>query len=758
MISVLPVSRVACTHRTWRHSGTSRVTIVVKTTFQLVHGSTAKQIEAEPISSDVHETAPYLPGAGVLLQGHARSPGGARVPSMSVRLAVYRQQALLDKTIHVYGDRGQSAQPEPFAEMPLSWDRARRGGGDNPLGRDAHNLVDPVNPRRPAGFGPLLPEWPSRRRLFGAVDPGTLKAPGVELPAGFDWRALHAAPPDQIIGLLAGDEWIVLDGVHYTLPRLQTQLPGIRAAARWHTVQAGELGPANDLTMYGDLLMIDADREICSVVWRGSFVLHDGSPETQVFVGSHTPGTTIDWPQKAPRRPRTVAVRSDRPAGVGALPFVAATGTRPAILDMKPPEVSLPAGAASRPGTTLPPDDDDAPPSLPFQRPPRSAPPAPPPSDIIDEPSVVTDPIVESEARRAVMAKLEAGAAFSDDSYPNADLRGLDFSDRMMSGCNLTGADLRGASLAKARLQDAKLTSADLRGADLSGADLARVDGRKAHLDDANLEGATMTDADFSLSQARGAQATKLNGARLRLVQADWSGAQLSHANLPDSDLAGARVLGARFVQTNLDGSRMNDLKGDEAIFDDGDVSRAHLVGASLVGASLRNAAAIGATFDNANLEDADFSGATLRQLSLIRAQLVQATFERADLTKAHLRHAAGDAPVFRDARLDDADLRQARLPGAVFDRATLRKVIAVRADFSRGSFVGADLSNACLRPARLAGCNLSRAKVAGADFRDADLSNANLFGVDRQTAKLAGCKLRDVVEQEPPNDAEATE
>jgi len=779
-ISVTPVSQVSCAHTTWRHGEASRVTIIAKATFRLVHESAATLIEPDAIRPNGHELAPYLPGAGVLLEGHARAAGGSKVSSMSVRLAVYRQQAaVLDKTIHVYGDRGAppSAEPLPFTEMPLSWERARRGGGDNPTGRDAPNLVDPANPRRPACFAPLSPEWPSRRRLFGAAEPATLALPYAEVPAGFDWRALHAAPSDQIIGLLAGDEWIVLDGMHATRPRLQTQLPGFRGAARWHTARQGELGPANALALSGDLLLIDADRQTCSVVWRGSFGLPDACERLQVFVGTHQADASIDWPSQVPRRPKpeTAVLSARSNIGPESLPFVAPTGPRPAIVDMPPPEAGDSASASRKPGATMPPTSG-APHSLPFQAPPVSNPPTAPPAVIVDEPSIVTSPdsgfpsavvepegeaindsvepegeaINDSEARRTVIAKLEAGDSLSNDSYPNADLRGLDLSGRMMSGCNLTGADLRGATLTGARLQDAKLTSADLTGVDLSGADLARVDARKAHLDGARLEGATLTSADFSLSHGKNVHAANITGRHLRLIQADWSGADLSKANLPDVDFGGARVDGATFDGANLADCRMNDLKGAACSFAGANISRAHFGGASLVGANLKGATAAGATFDNADLEEADFSSDMLRELSLVRARLTRSVFAGADMTKANLRHVTGEQTSFREARLDEADLRQARLSGATFDRASLGGATAVRADLSQSRLVDADLAKACLRPARLVGCDLSRAKVAGADFRDADLTGANLFGVDRSSAKLAGAKLRDVVEREP--------
>src|SRR5436190_1368568 len=57
------------------------------------------------------------------------------------------------------------------------------------------NLVHPANPHRPAGFGPIAPSWPLRRKFLATL--AQSKDGVLEVPDGFDFRAFHAAPSDQ---------------------------------------------------------------------------------------------------------------------------------------------------------------------------------------------------------------------------------------------------------------------------------------------------------------------------------------------------------------------------------------------------------------------------------------------------------------------------------------------------------------------------------------------------------------------------------
>ena len=131
-------------------------------------------------------------------------------------------------------------------------------------------MINPVDLSRPGSFGPIASHWPARRALLGGLDPAVLEAPVPELPAHLDRRYFQAAPADQRVDALRGGEWIVLDGMNPALARVQTRLPNVNVRAEWRTVSAGPIHP---IDLSADMLVIDADRLLCSVVWRGRFAL-----------------------------------------------------------------------------------------------------------------------------------------------------------------------------------------------------------------------------------------------------------------------------------------------------------------------------------------------------------------------------------------------------------------------------------------------------------------------------------------------------
>jgi uncharacterized protein YjbI with pentapeptide repeats len=318
-VEVVPLNPVSCASALWRMDGFLRVTIVVKATFGLVPDGPARLIAPEEIvARDRHhdrnpansveaagELAPYVPKAGVVLVGHAYGPSGQAVPAVSARLSIFRERALLDKTVHVFGDRDAASpgSPRPFQRMPLRYERAF-GGPDldvNPVGTGVvagsalPNLVDPSDPRRCAGFGPIATSWPARRSLLDPAARARVTEKIPELGAGFAFGYFQPAPPDQQLDAIEGDEWIILDGLHPALPRVRSRLPSVRGEAR---VQSGQ-GPLQPVELSADLLVIDTDRQVCSVIWRGHVVVAEGEsalPWLRVYAGVEMPGRPLAWP------------------------------------------------------------------------------------------------------------------------------------------------------------------------------------------------------------------------------------------------------------------------------------------------------------------------------------------------------------------------------------------------------------------------------------------------------------------------------
>ncbi len=101
-------------------------------------------------------------------------------------------------------------------------------------------------------------------------------------------------------------------------------------------------------------------------------------------------------------------------------------------------------------------------------------------------------------------------------------LRGVNLSEQILCGVDLSGADLSEATLHRTVLEGADLTRVNLSGADLTGAILRRADLSRANLVKANLRGANLRGADLCEADLRGA---------------DLTGADLGGAILPDGSI-----------------------------------------------------------------------------------------------------------------------------------------------------------------------------------------------------------------------------
>ncbi|WP_437677029.1 DUF2169 family type VI secretion system accessory protein [Sorangium sp. So ce131] len=269
----------------WRAQGALHVTVIAKATFAFAPDAVMPRIEPQEIlRAEVHhgdhpgrsvrfttDLAPALARADVLFTGAAHAPPGAPVRSLPVRLALFAgHRPLLDKHLLVH-------DPGGVTRVPIVYERTGLGLGDteNPFGlastAGVTSVVDPAQPGRPVGFGPLGRAWPARKRLLGVVPRRVLEGAVAEIPEGFDWAYFQAAPLDQRVERLRGDEWIILEGLHPDLPRLRTRLAGARGLARIHGLAAFGIAEGQPLELYLDTLRIDGDAQRCTVVCRRSF-------------------------------------------------------------------------------------------------------------------------------------------------------------------------------------------------------------------------------------------------------------------------------------------------------------------------------------------------------------------------------------------------------------------------------------------------------------------------------------------------------
>ena len=370
--AVAPLPGSAATAVAFRWRGQLHVTVIVKATFAFAPDADMRRIEPQPvIFAEVHhgknptrsvrftsEVAPHLGRADVLFTGCAEAPSGAPVQSMGVRVVVYTEQrCALDKRL-------VAQDPGGFQRMPIVYERAVRDaeGLENPFGVDPSSgppgVIDPAHPERPAGFGPIARTWPTRKRLLGATPRKALEGAIAEIPEGFDWAYYQAAPLDQRAERLAGDEWILLEGLHPTLPRLQTRLPSARASARIFGLAGMPEGQRLELT--ADMLHIDGDEQRCTLVWRKSFSVPSEAalPALRIAAGAEVGDEALPWPDPRVSWPSRAALTSEAVGDAAATLMVGGEGAATMMLTPELPgsraQSALPfqpsSGAASAPG------------------------------------------------------------------------------------------------------------------------------------------------------------------------------------------------------------------------------------------------------------------------------------------------------------------------------------------------------------------------------------------------------------------------
>jgi len=289
------------------------------------------------------------------------------------------------------------------------------------------------------------------------------------------------------------------------------------------------------------------------------------------------------------------------------------------------------------------------------------------------------------------------------DSFAGEDLRNLDLSGLELKGIDFSGAILQGAALKGANLEDANFSEANLAGANLSGVSLKRAVLAKADLSKTNLGGASLEEADAT------------------------------EAILDSSCLSGAVMGNAVFERAKMANASLDGAEAKDAIFAEAD----------LTGAKFKKSALPGADFSRCLLHGCDFQGANLSDARVEAASGSKANFREANLSK--LRASAGcdfsegcfvkaTAPgsYWDQANLQNADFSYARMEGANFSKVSLEGANFYAADVRFGRFMKANL-----RRAAMIRMNLFEGSLEKADLTETDLRGSNLYGAEFLDAHL---------------------
>lgn len=726
------------------------VTCTVKATFNIVPGGTVTPLDEQPLfEGDVPSKAeqpeclyaadlvPYKPKADLLLRATCHTPGARGMTTCPVKFSV----GSWSKELAVIGNRSwdkgivfnKMGEPEEFNTVELTWANAFGGPGFklNPAGKGRKDgrlpnveypdelVKSPGNQPTPASFGPVDRNWKQRTGKLGTYGKKWQKERWPAHPEDFDWTYHNAAPEDQQIEFLRGDETISLTHLHPDHPELSTTLPGIRLRSLVRRREEGSL-VEHDVPMNLDTLYVNAQKGTLTLIWRGVSNIREEEGEDIEDV--------LVWAEQIAEAPATIeAVR----------PWLE---EEPEEADAIPPEEPLVADTAEAEGEAL----RDAMQAFAQQQVGQlkgMAPAAyagsiamgtapfegfgqmrsalngvvsrlqslgrPVPSELTNVISRLDNPdMLEAESEMLIaqaMSLLPAAAALSGAKLAAAIKQG-ETPDRDFAGADLAGHDLSGSDLAQA-----DFTGANLEGVNL---DACKLDG--AVFDEANLTGAKLTgiqaenvsfvssglgNADFTGSAFKGALFD-----RAKLTSANLAAAGFEQGSFVSADLSGADASEAGLAEADFGSANLNDVKFDKA-----ELANASIISASCTGASFKECKASGLRASEANLAGVDF--------------------EEAELTGG----------IFDDANCEGANFRYAALKGAMFTGANLSKAVLFGAVVRQGS----------LRKANLSGAQADNADFFEADFEKSDLSGASLvtsncYGAAFRDANTDGAKLNE--------------
>ncbi len=767
----------------WRTRGELFLSATVKVELALAHDAVASITSATELVRADHpfgdamrplelpsDLSPPLPHPEVLLVGQACAPGQRPVPSMSVRLFVGREdRALIDKTLHVYGDRSNGArEPRPFVRMPLGWALAVGGPNtDNPAGRALNdplappNVVDPHSPWASAGFAPVAAGWPLRRRALHSGPP-QLVAGVLEVPADASMEYFQCAPLDQRVASLAGDEWIVIDGMHAERTRFQSQLPSLRARAR--LARGGlqrPLGEPMPFALTLDRLFIDMQRWTAQLSWRGSMRVEPSElMEAQVVVGVESPADdsmelsnetmmlseeqlngamdqALPWELEPPPPPR----KSSGGRVFGGLPF-------------KPPASAAPLPSPSAPGSAFAPTATSHAVTPTFGQ---------APIEIANESTItsVDDQLLAAlpfgqaaEPRRLWPPTFAVPRALEEAEDDTGQTKVAPILSPADSPLPFGGSQPSPPAVVPVTPQEiSRPTTGSLMASRpllvtmpvlpvLGPAPVASSMGPSALAADAVLVPTPLptllvdpvteepTPAVVEPTRAVAGPSALLGSSGLALG-AGTTPTEGAPPEPPAEDPAPQVV--AASPEEALKQLLLDNVRNDIAMYDmdlggaelaDMDLRGAKLGGAKLTGANLsgallRDARLANAKLSGANLRGADLGGADLSGADLSRADLTDAKLDGATLTGANLSSVQASGARFFRVLAERVQFVQAQLERASFEVASVRD-----ADFS-----GATIGKACFRGAKADAAIFSEVRGESAIFDDAELASATFGG-----------------------------
>jgi uncharacterized protein YjbI with pentapeptide repeats len=752
------------------------LTVTVKGTFRMKPNGVATLVEegeALLVDGDRHigddtqkslkyttDFAFYKPKTDLLFKGSCYVPDGKAEELCKISFGLKGEQ----KSLYVFGDRQwqnsmlggkEPGKTKPFSKMPLCYENSFGGEGfeANPVGKGVNNedmpniehpdhlILSSNDQPQPVGFAPIHSLWQPRKSKMGTFSKQWENERWPWFPADMDWSLFNAAPAAlQREGFLKGDETVVLENLHPSIPSYHCRLPELRCRCFINGENANQVKNFREVALNLDTLWVDGDEELMVLVWRGVLPITDRFHEELNHL------LLVTEPLASP--PQTEQVYRDQLAAeLKALEpevFIppAATTEEPLPPAQADPNSSaevkkaMEEARASLKGLNLPPEKLEAlnreqDPSAYLELLMKALGMSSEDADKLQHEAFLKNrQLLENHGYDPNLAgRLNAERIESREDVIQYYSEGRDF-----SGTDLSNLDLRGLDLSNAELSLTLMVNTQLNNTNLSGANLSDARLNKADLSGARLDAANLNKSSFNECQLTGAS----------LVSAQLNEAKLAHSNLAQADATEAKMHKARFDQCILTDAKLKRADLSEASLTKADLSRADL---SECNASLANFSE--SIMNNVNIENGDLSEAILNHVSLQHANLSaallgKAQLKRADMQTATLTNVQADSAILDDANMENAILDGSDFSAASMNRVTLsgasmvstlfratqlelamlQNVSSERVDFSRAHMPNANFQNSMLAEA-----NFSAADVSGADFEQANLTRGNFTG-----------------------------
>jgi uncharacterized protein YjbI with pentapeptide repeats len=683
--------------------------------------------------------------AEFLVTGRAFQPGGEPRPSGKVRVRIGN----LEKTLYVVGNRywlssTDSSKPEPFVDMPISWETAFGGEGfdRNPLGKGfgpvqtARGSVHPLpnvelpgslvasseDRTEPAGFGPLDMMWPQRFSKAGTHDDEWLKERFPGFSKDMDWSIFNIAPEDQQRREpFRGDEPFLIEGMHPERQTIEGALPGIAARCFVNQrVTGGE--EVREVAMRLTTVWFFPHAGRFLLVFHGAHEVSedDAADVLQLMAGAED--REDPKPVEHYRRVREKRLDPDK----GALHALRDADLLPAR-----PEINAAGDSvADEMGALLKTEGLLGKHQRAFMireieerrafvaslglDPDIHAPILPPPEEPLPSPEDIPEYAerVKADADRWMAEQEQQWAKKKEEIHRLLVAEGLDADailaepDQEVCGPPLFSAE---QEIRKLRALSAECVAMGCPVEELDR--YAEDPERRRMLEEAELgmrEGyRLMAHHQSAAPRFSGDDAARARAAVLATLESQGNLARLNMTgfDLSDMDLRGVDMSGAWLENANL--------------------ARANLAGANLAEAVLARA----------DLTEADLTGADLHKANLGLAYFVRTKAGGAILSEAVLHKAHIEDTVLSNARLDSADvmeadisatdLSRALLPELVFMKSSLENVCFAGADLKGSTFIEMDLDGVDFSGARLEGVTFLKCRGSGAVLASADLTNA---------------------------------